>query len=115
MKWTFRMALAFVLLFATRPAPAMQLGKLDYSKATAKLALLRGNVSVIQVRTGDSLSNTGVLAGPEGYLLVDHPEAGSHPVIQKALDGLGERPVRFLLNTHWHYDHVGGNEIYGPA
>src|SRR5271155_1524568 len=115
MKLIFRMALALVIQLTARPAPALQLGKLDYSKATAKLVPLRGNVSVIQVRTGDSLSNTGVLAGPEGYLLVDHPEASSHAVIQKALDGLGERPVRFLLNTHWHYDHVGGNEIYGPA
>ena len=115
MKWMFRMALAFAILFTARVTPALQLGKLDYSKATAKIVPLRGNVSVIQVRTADSLSNTGVLAGPEGYLLVDHPEVSSHPVIQKALDGLGQRPVRFLLNTHWHYDHVGGNEIYGPA
>ncbi|PYT75713.1 MAG: MBL fold metallo-hydrolase, partial [Acidobacteria bacterium] len=49
-----------------------------------------------------------VLAGPDGYLLVDHPEPAANPAIQKALDGMEKRPVRFLLNTHWHYDHVGG-------
>jgi cyclase len=69
---------------------------------------------VLQVRAGDSLSNIGVLAGPDGYLLVDHPEASAHPVIQKTLDGLGKRPVRFVVDTHWHYDHVGGNEFYAP-
>jgi cyclase len=47
-------------------------------------------------------------------LLVDHPELAANPAIQKMLDGLGKRPVKFLLNTHWHYDHVGGNAIYGP-
>jgi len=114
MKLTIRIALAFVILLAARPAPALQLGKVDYSKAKAKLVPLRGNVSVIQVRRENGIDNIGVLAGPDGYLLVDHPEVGAHPVIQKALEGLGKRPVRFLLNTHWHYDHVGGNEIYGP-
>jgi len=53
-------------------------------------------------------------AGPDGYLLVDHPEPAANPAIQKVLGSLGRRPVKFLLNTHWHYDHVGGNEIYGP-
>ena len=58
-------------------------------------------------------NNILVLTGPEGYLLVDHPEAVANAIVQKELDQLGKRPVRFLLNTHWHYDHVGGNEIYG--
>jgi cyclase len=106
--------LALVLLVAATPCFAGQMGQIDYSKATAKLTTLRGNVSVIQVRAGDSLANIGVLTGPEGYLLVDHPEAAAHSVIQKALDDLGKRPVRFLINTHWHFDHVGGNEIYAP-
>ena len=47
-------------------------------------------------------------------MLVDHPEPAANPAIQKVLDSLGKRPVRFLSNTHWHYDHVGSNEIYGP-
>lgn len=58
--------------------------------------------------------HTLVLAGPNGYLLVDHPEPAANPAIQKALDGTGKRPVKVLLNTHWHYDHVGGNAIFGP-
>jgi len=96
------------------PAIAAQAGRVDYSKATAKIISLRGNVSLLQVRRGDGVDNIGVLSGPEGYLLVDHPEAAGHPVVQKALDDFGKRPVRFLIHTHWHYDHVGGNEIYAP-
>jgi cyclase len=103
-----------VVLLAARPCLALQLGQVDYSKATAKITALRGNVSVLQVRRGEGIDNIGVLTGPDGYLLVDHPETAAHSVIQKALDEFGKRPVRFLINTHWHYDHVGGNEIYAP-
>jgi glyoxylase-like metal-dependent hydrolase (beta-lactamase superfamily II) len=113
MKTLVRAAAVFMILLSARPAAA-QLGKIDFSKATAKVIPLRSNVSVLQVRVEDSYFNIGVLAGPDGYLLVDHPEAAAHALIQKTLDALGKRPVRFLINTHWHYDHVGGNEFYAP-
>jgi cyclase len=109
-----RSAVAVLLLVACVPAFAFQMGQTDYSKAQTKVITLRPNISLIRIATSQDLNNVVVLSGPEGYLLVDHPEAASNPIIQKALDDLGKRPVRFLLNTHWHYDHVGGNEIYGP-
>jgi cyclase len=105
---------ALALLLAAGPCFAWQMGRIDYSKATAKMMPLRGNVSLLQVRRGEGIDNIGVLAGPDGYLLVDHPEVAAHWVIQKTLDDFGKRTVRFLINTHWHYDHVGGNEIYAP-
>jgi cyclase len=114
MKILVRASVVFALASACCPVFARQAGKIDYSSATAKVAPLRGNVSVLQVRFGEGIDNIGVLSGPDGYLLVDHPEAAAHPLIQKALDEFGKRPVRFLINTHWHYDHVGGNEFYAP-
>lgn len=107
-------AVALLLFVACVPALAFQMGQTDYSKAQTKVIALRPNISLIRIATPQDLNNIVVLSGPEGYLLVDHPEAVANPIIQKALDDLGKRPVRFLLNTHWHYDHVGGNEIYGP-
>jgi cyclase len=104
----------FPFLVACQPAFALQVGQTDYTKAETKTISLRGNLSLIQIKTPDDLNNVVVFSGPEGYLLVDHPEAVANPIVQKELDALGKRPVRFLLNTHWHYDHVGGNEIYGP-
>jgi glyoxylase-like metal-dependent hydrolase (beta-lactamase superfamily II) len=109
-----RSAVTLLLLFACVPAFAFQMGQTDFSKAQTKVITLRPNISLIRIATPQDLNNIVVLSGPEGYLLVDHPEAASNPIIQKALDDLGKHPVRFLLNTHWHYDHVGGNEIYGP-
>jgi len=105
-----------ILLCACRMLSAqwLQPGESDFAKAETKVLAVRENISVIQVRTPQASFNTVVLAGPDGYLLVDHPEPAANPAIQKALDSMGRRPVKFLLNTHWHYDHVGGNAIYGP-
>jgi cyclase len=114
MKNILRAGVMLALLLACWPAAAMQLGEADFTKAVTKVLPVRDNITVIQIRTPQDLNNIVVLAGPDGYLLVDHPEPAANPAIQKALDDLGKRPVKFLLNTHWHYDHVGGNEIYGP-
>ncbi|MGA7624525.1 MAG: MBL fold metallo-hydrolase [Candidatus Acidiferrales bacterium] len=115
MKIAFRSTFAFLLLvLAGNYCFAVQMGQEDFTKAQTKIIPLRGNLTLIRIETPEDLNNIVVLSGPEGYLLVDHPELASHPIIQKALGDLGKRPVKFLLNTHWHYDHVGGNEIYGP-
>jgi len=113
-------ALIFAALFLASPlafaprARAFQVGTTDFSKLELKTIPLRANVTEFDLRTPQDRENIVVLSGADGYLLVDHPEPASHPAIQQALDALGKKPVRFLINTHWHYDHVGGNEIYGP-
>jgi cyclase len=115
-------ALSMVMLGA---APTRgQMGQMDYSRAKATITSVRGNVYLLQVRTPkedeEDISDLGLLAGPDGYLLVDHPEPTSGPEIRRALEEFakqrGEQPLRvkFLIDTHWHYDHVGGNELYGP-
>jgi glyoxylase-like metal-dependent hydrolase (beta-lactamase superfamily II) len=107
--------LAF-LLVVWRPVFAQWLlpDQADFTQGVTKVLPVRDNVTVIQIRTPQAVFNTIVLAGPNGYLLVDHPEPAANPAIQKVLESMGRRPVKFLLNTHWHYDHVGGNAIYGP-
>jgi cyclase len=114
MKTILRAGLILAWLCACGPLNAFQVGTTDFTKGVTKVLPVRDNVTVIQIRTPQDLNNIVVLAGPDGYLMVDHPEPTANPAIQKVLDDLGKRPVKFLLNTHWHYDHVGGNEIYGP-
>ncbi len=104
---------ALLLLLGCGGASALQMGTTDYTKAETKTIPLRANLNLIQIKTPQDLNNILVLSGDEGYLLVDHPEAAARDLVRAQLDLLGKRPVRFLLNTHWHYDHVGGNEIYG--
>jgi cyclase len=59
--------------------------------------------------------NIGVSYGPDGTVLVDDQFAPLTPKIQAAVAALGAAPVRYLINTHWHYDHTGGNENFGKA
>jgi cyclase len=91
-----------------------QPGTTDYSKATTSTLKIRDNLTLLQIHTPEDLNNILILGGPDGFLMVDHPEAVAAPIVKKELDELGAKPVRFLIDTHWHYDHVGGNEIYGP-
>jgi glyoxylase-like metal-dependent hydrolase (beta-lactamase superfamily II) len=102
-----------LIVFAPRIVHA-QPGSTDYSHATTKIIQLRGNLTLLEIFTKEDLNHVLILNGSEGLLLVDHPEAVASPLVKKALEPFGDKPVKFLIDTHWHYDHVGGNEIYGP-
>lgn len=68
-----------------------------------------GSVSMLEGEGG----NIGVCAGPDGVLMIDDQFAGMAPKIQAALATLSKEPLRFVINTHCHGDHTGGNEIFG--
>lgn len=59
--------------------------------------------------------NIGVSAGDDGVFLIDDQFAPLTEKIQAAIAELSDRPIRFLVNTHWHFDHTGGNENLGNA
>jgi cyclase len=59
--------------------------------------------------------NIGVSYGPDGTILIDDQFAPLTPKIEAAVAGLKATPVKFLINTHWHGDHSGGNENFGKA
>ncbi len=59
--------------------------------------------------------NIGVSAGPDGTLLVDDQYAPLTDKILAAVSDITDQPVRFVVNTHWHGDHTGGNENLGKA
>jgi cyclase len=88
-------------------------------------ALAAQNFDTVQVRTvkaGDGVymlqglgGNIGVSAGADGVILVDDQYAPLTDKIKAALAALNPGPIRFVLNTHWHFDHTGGNENFGKA
>jgi glyoxylase-like metal-dependent hydrolase (beta-lactamase superfamily II) len=59
--------------------------------------------------------NIGVSYGEDGTFIVDDQFAPLTQKIQAAIASLGASPVKFLVNTHWHFDHAGGNENFGQA
>ena len=59
--------------------------------------------------------NIGVSAGEDGVFLVDDQYAPMAEKIKAAVAALSPKPIRFVLNTHWHGDHTGGNESLGKS
>ena len=59
--------------------------------------------------------NIGVLAGEDGVFLIDDQYAVLSDKIMAAVEEISQEPIRFLINTHWHQDHTGGNENFGNA
>lgn len=57
--------------------------------------------------------NIGLFAGPDGVFLIDDQYALLTDRIVAAVRGISEEPIRFLINTHLHPDHTGGNENFG--
>jgi glyoxylase-like metal-dependent hydrolase (beta-lactamase superfamily II) len=59
--------------------------------------------------------NIGVSAGEDGVFIIDDEFAPLSEKIMAAVKAISDKPIRFLINTHWHGDHVGGNENFGKA
>ncbi|MHA7818333.1 MAG: MBL fold metallo-hydrolase [Erythrobacter sp.] len=59
--------------------------------------------------------NMAVAFGEDATLLIDDQFAPVAPAIEAAIAALGASPVKYVVNTHWHGDHTGGNEHFGKT
>lgn len=80
----------------------------DMSKVEIKVSKVAGNVYMLQGAGG----NIGASIGDDGIVVVDDQYAPLAEKIQAALKGITDKPVRFIINTHYHEDHTGGNEFF---
>jgi cyclase len=95
----------FALVFLAQFAFAQQ----DFSKVQIKTQKLSDSVYML---TGEG-GNLGLSAGADATFLIDDQFAPLTPKIKAAIAQITRKPVKFVLNTHWHFDHVGGNENLG--
>src|SRR5438045_6378007 len=97
---------ALLRLGATMPRAAQQR---DCSKVEIKVQKVAGTVYMLTGAGG----NIGASIGDDGIVLIDDQFAPLAPKIKEALKSISDKPIRFILNTHFHGDHTGGNEVFG--
>ncbi len=81
----------------------------DFSKVEIKTTKIGPNFWVLEGQGGA----IGVFPGPDGIFLVDSEFAPLHDKIVAAIRQISPAPIRFMVNTHVHGDHTGGNEAMG--
>lgn len=81
----------------------------DFDAVEITIHPVSGNVSYIEGRGG----NIGLFVGADGAFLIDDQFAPLTDRIVAAIRDVSEAPIRFLVNTHMHPDHTGGNENFG--
>jgi len=99
--------LALAMTLSAAPLAAQQ----DLSKVEIRAEQVVPGVHVLFGAGG----NIGLSTGADGSFVIDDQFAPLTPRIQAAIAKIADRPVRFVLNTHWHGDHTGGNENFGKA
>jgi glyoxylase-like metal-dependent hydrolase (beta-lactamase superfamily II) len=85
--------------------------RIDPAKVEIRATKVAGGVWMLVGLGG----NIGVSAGEDGVFVVDDQFAPLGPKIREAIAQISGKPLRFVLNTHWHGDHTGGNEPMAEA
>jgi cyclase len=83
----------------------------DFSKVEIRATKLTETTYMLTGAGG----NLGLSVGEDAVFLIDDQFAPLTDRINAAIAKITPKPVRFVLNTHWHFDHTGGNENYGRA
>src|ERR1039457_5128039 len=98
-----RLALLFLISASVFAAAQDQ----DFSKVQIKVTKVSGNIYMLEGSGG----NIAASVGEDGIVIVDDEYAPLAEKIAAALKGIGvtDKPVRFVINTHYHGDHTGGN------
>ena len=95
------LALTVASAFSQRPPPGE--GE-DHSQALAN--------GIYSINWGTMGLNVGMSSGDDGILLVDAQDEPAVPRLQAEIAKRSGKTVRIVVNSHWHFDHVGGNELY---
>lgn len=101
-----RLATALAALLLATPAAAQ-----DFSQVEIETTKVAEGVYALKGAGG----NLGLVVGSDRAFLIDDQYAPLVPKIRAAIAAVTDKPVSFVLNTHWHGDHVGGNEAFAET
>jgi glyoxylase-like metal-dependent hydrolase (beta-lactamase superfamily II) len=104
---------SLMLMASGAVAPAWGGQAQDFSKVQIKATKVSGNIYMLEGAGG----NIAASFGDDGIVIVDDQFAPLAEKIQASLKSLGvtDKPVRFVINTHYHGDHTGGNAPFANA
>ena len=83
----------------------------DWNAVEVKATKVAGSVYMLTGAGG----NIGASVGADGIVVIDDQYAPLAPKILEALKAISDKPLRFIINTHYHGDHTGGNEVMGKS
>ncbi len=106
MQWFARAAVA-VLCALGHSAAAQDINGIEF-----KTEPLGNDVYLLASGAG---GNVAACVAEDGVFLVDSDYAQLSEGLMDAVAGISDQPVRFVLNTHWHFDHVGGNQSFATS
>ena len=99
----------FLSLVCVALGASQALAQRDFSQVEIKVIPVSQNIYMLEGSGG----NIGVSVGSDGFLIVDDQFAPLAEKIAIALKKLDAGKLKFVLNTHWHGDHTGGNAFFG--
>lgn len=97
-----------VLIITLTMLGTMVMAQRNFENVTIETVTLDDNVYMLKGAGG----NIGVLTGPDGIIMIDDQFAPLSEKIKDAIGKLAQGDIRFLINTHIHGDHTGGNEKF---
>jgi cyclase len=113
-------AVLLMIALAFLPSAVMAQRNIDWDKVQIKTQKLDENVYLLQFMgpdgpAGNVGGNVGALVSDDGVAIVDCGYAPAAPKLEAALKAISNKPIKYLLNTHWHGDHTEANSYFGKS
>jgi len=103
MNYFKRLSLCALIFLASTSIQAKE------SEVTIKTINVNNGVYMLMGQGG----NIGLSVGVDGIFMIDDQFAPLSKKIKDAISKISKKPLKFVINTHWHFDHTGGNENFG--
>ena len=105
-----------LLLLINQRLPAQEKNEIDEKRKTINRVndtLIKLSDHVYAIISDGEAGNIAVFENPDGLVLVDDQWIELSPKIKRLLATISNKPVKYVLNTHFHYDHSDGNKVFG--